>query len=225
MKKLILICFIFLVTTKLFLGCAATVPPEAITLSKTLGRDLVQIQASYQALIRNQYQKMRDDTELFIKEKYVPFILKTVIEKQNVLEKLNEKVNAGDFQDALNYMTAFSNSAIKQINKFRGELIAPINAQERTLLAEVDAAFQNMRNANSAITAHLASIRKVQLEQEKILETAGLKELRDQVMAKTIDLSNNLSETLEKMEITEKGGAEVINNIKTVIESTKKLKE
>ncbi|MFQ5674933.1 MAG: hypothetical protein ACE5G1_03480 [bacterium] len=214
---LILLCPVF----ALFIGCATTVPPEAITLSQTLGQDLVEIQASYQALIRNQYTKMRQDAELFIREKYIPFVLKRVIERQKVLDKLNAKVSGGDYEDALNYITAFSNSAIKQINKFRGELVAPIDEQERNLLADVDAAFQNMRNANATITGHLTSIRKVQLEQDKLLEQVHLKGLRDKVMAKTINLSNDLSLALEKVNMTEKGAAEVIDDIKDLIKKTK----
>lgn len=221
MRNLLLILFIYIPVGNLFIGCSTTVPPEAITLSQTLGQDLVEIQTSYQALIRNQYTKMRRDAELFIREKYIPFVLKRVIERQKVLDKLNQKISAGDFEDALNYLTAFSNSAIKQINKFRGELVAPIDEQERNLLAEVDAAFQNMRNANATITGHLTSIRKVQLEQDKLLKQVHLKGLRDKVMAKTINLSNDLSLALEKVNMTEKGAAEVIDNIKNLIEKTK----
>jgi len=211
---------IFIFCLLFFLECATTVPKEAITLSELLGKDLIEIQTSYQALIRNQYSKMRNEAELFVKDKYIPFILKSVIEKRKVLDNLNNKVSAGEYEDALNYLTAFSKSAFKQINKFRDELLGPINEQEQKLLMDIDGVFQNMRSANSAITSHLASIRKTQLEQDTILEKVNLKEFKDEVFNKSIGLSNKLSKMLENFNITEETNtSELINNLKNVIEN------
>ncbi len=217
MKKLIINSLLGLISIVLFVGCCATVPKEAITLSETLGRDLSNIQSSYQTIIRNQYSKMRDDIELFVRDKYTPYILRTVIEEKNVISNIKNKVDSGNYNDALNYTSSFTKAALKRIDIFRDELLDPIDSQERALLEKIDDAFLNMRNANATITAHLKSIRKVQGERELILDRAGLLDLKNKILDETVGFSNELNALLEKTNISDESSVkDIINGIKNL---------
>ncbi len=98
------------------------------------------------------FEKMLKDVDQFVQDKYTPFILKSVIEKKDVLSKIKNKVDSANYKDALDYIISFSKSAMKRIKIFEKELKQPIIDQERRLLANIDASFQNMRDANATIS-------------------------------------------------------------------------
>lgn len=216
------VCMLILI---LLTGCAGTVPKEAITLSELLGQDLAKVQTSYQTIIRNQYTKMRENVESFVQEQYLPFVLKSVIEKKDVINNLKNKVDSGNYNDALNYLTSFSRSAHKRVQKFRNELLEPLLTQEQMLLEEIDLAFSNMRNANATITAHLKSLKKIQDEQDLLLERANLLDLKNSAINQTVKLSNKLNTFLESSGISKESSTkELLDGIKNIIDEVKKKK-
>lgn len=208
-KRIVLLFAVFVIVG---LGCSARVPQQTVTLSETLGQDLLSVQTSYTTLIRTHFDGMRDDVEVFVREKYTPYILKSVIESTNMLDNLNQKVNAGEYADALEYMTDFSNAAIEQIETFRQELLAPINTQETRLLSQVDTAFLNMRRANESITAYLLSVRKLKKEQDYVLSQLQLQELHDTVFSKTVQFSSKVENVLRTAQELDDERVESISN-------------
>jgi uncharacterized membrane protein YukC len=77
------------------------------------------------------------------------------------------------------------------------ELLDPIDQDERALRVAVDDAFNRMIRANTAVTAHLNSIRKVTEFQDQILQSAGVKDLRDKINQALVDTSAKTQKAIE----------------------------
>ncbi|MDQ1353732.1 MAG: hypothetical protein QG657_4039 [Acidobacteriota bacterium] len=118
---------------------------------------------------------------------------------------------------------------MERIQNKKNELLSPINDDEKKLLEEVDVSFARLINANSGITAHLNSIRKVKELEDKALSGLGLKDLRDRIqdvgvkaskkLQKAIDAIKSSEDTVDSLDKTKK---EIIEKIDSV---TKEIKD
>lgn len=217
--------FIIIIVMMLgFISCA-TVPREVVDLSHTLGQDLSAIQTSYRQLIETYFESLRKQAEDFIQSEWAPVYLKKFIEKS----ELAANIQALPPGDTLKYLQVWTNKAMERIQNKKNELLSPINDDEKKLLEEVDVSFARLINANSVITAHLNSIRKVKELEDKALSGLGLKDLRDRIqdvgvkaskkLQKAIDAIKSSEDTVDLLDKTKK---EIIEKIDSV---TKEIKD
>jgi hypothetical protein len=212
MRKLI-----FTVTSAVLLGLlgCASVPEESVELSVTLGRDLAEVHRAHRELTIRYFKRIKEDINQFIDEEYRPFMIKKTMEDFSLLDKVKAATEPGASPDALQILELFVNKVSKQIESYRKELIQNISDQEGDVLRAIDDAYQKLQNANSIVTGHLASVRKVHEAQAELLERANLEGLRDRFIEKTARLSDEVAELVEKA----RKGEEAIDKIAKELES------
>lgn len=178
------------------LGSCAKVPPEVVQLSSTLGEDIVATQTSYQLLITIHFDNLRRQVNTFIDTRWRPVFLKKFIKNGDLVGRATDP----DPNAVLTKVGNWAQVAIEQIETKRKELLDPVDSDEKALQAAVDEAFNRMIRANTAITAHLNSIRKVKEFQDQILEKAGVKDLRDRINNALIAASDKTNDLIKKVE-------------------------
>ncbi|KPJ86697.1 MAG: hypothetical protein AMS17_11285 [Spirochaetes bacterium DG_61] len=182
----------------LFATSCASVPRESVELSATLGRDLAEVHRAHRLLAEKYFDRIRTDINQFIDEEYRPFLIEGTVEGFRLLEKLEAATQPGADPDALEILELFVTKLSQQIESYRAELLGNISVQEGEVLGGIDAAYQQLQNANSIVTGHLASVRKVQDVQARMLERTGLDSLSGTLLEKTVLLSDSVSLLVEK---------------------------
>jgi hypothetical protein len=181
-----------LVATLLVASCAK-VPPEVVRLSSTLGEDIVATQTSYQLLITRHFTSLREQVNAFVDTRWRPVFLQKFIQDGNLVGRAKDP-------NPVEVLTGVNNWAIvavETIDARRKELLEPIDTDEKALRVAVDEAFNRMIRANTAVTAHLNSIRKVTEFQDQILQAAGVRELRDTINDALIASSDKTQKAID----------------------------
>jgi len=174
-------------------GSCAKVPPEVVRLSSTLGEDIVATQTSYQLLITSHFENLRGQVDTFVDARWRPVFLRRFIQSG----KLAERAKESDPEKQATGVGNWAQVAVESIEAKRKELLDPIDQDERALRVAVDDAFNRMIRANTAVTAHLNSIRKVTEFQDQILQSAGVKDLRDKINQALVDTSAKTQKAIE----------------------------
>jgi len=181
-------------------GCAS-VPKEAVTLSYRVGDDIQQLQSGYRETVRLAFDQMRENGMNVIDNVWTPAFLSDFI----VRGKLIESAQHEEFKTQL--VEAWARLAIGKIEAKRKEFLDPLQKKEDELLAEIDAAFDQVISANATVTAHLNSVVKVKGFQDQLLERAGLKDIRDSINSLIVSASeltakatNDLTEAAKKLD-------------------------
>jgi hypothetical protein len=178
-------------------GCAS-VPPESVQLSEAIGRDMTSIEVAHREIATRYFSAMREEVNRFIAREYRPFTIRKTIEELDLATRLQDALEPGAELDPIDLMTILVEEVQADIDNYRSELLGPIVARERMVLASLDTAYSKLRNANHALTAHLVSVRKVHEAQSSALRGLGLGDLREQTMQATVALSDSVVSILSK---------------------------
>lgn len=190
--------FLALLAALPFAASCARVPQEAVELSQVIGRDLETIHVANRNLAQRYFARMRQDVEDFVDQRYRPFIIRATMEKLNVIEDIKAATRPDAVLDPVDIMEIYADEAIRQVESFREEMMAPILAQEARLLQDIDQAFATLRDANAAVTGHLTSIRRVHEAQAEALEAFGVRsDVRDRISETAAGLSEKLNGLLD----------------------------
>lgn len=211
MRKLI-----FILTFGIFLLSCASVPKESVELSVTLGRDLAEVHKAHRELAIRYFKRIKQDINQFIDERYRPFMINKTIEDFKLLDKIKKASQPGASPDALHILGLFVAKVSKQIESYREELLKNISNQETEVLTTIDDAYQKLQNANSIVTGHLASVRKVHEAQAELLERANLEGLRDKFIQKTVKFSDEVVKLVEKARKGEESIDKIAKKIKEI---------
>lgn len=184
-----------------FICACAQAPKEAVTLSDLVGKDLVAMRTAHTALVRQYFGSMRENVNAFVDYTYRPFIVEKTMKDLDLVKDI-QAAAAGRHQDgldALDVMEIYVEEAIDQIQSFRAEMLAPINAQESQLLADLDRSYNAMINASATVTAHLRSITKVHEAQQQALSHLGVDpRLQERIAGQAAKLSGDVNDLLAK---------------------------
>ncbi len=231
----------------LIISCAS-VPKESVELSATVGRDLVVAHKAHREMAKVLFGRMKKDIHRFVDLVYAPHQINAAIARQKALadsadqelrnkslllainKAFSEQGTPKLQQKVLDAMQSMVGMILKDIEKTRLELIEPIYVQEKEMIQSIDRAYGQMQYANSVVTGHLASIRKVHDAQADILATIGVeRDLRTEVSHHLSNASNKVGEIVASSQghyqtigqLTEK-----VRNIKATIEDlTSKLEK
>lgn len=183
----------------IIVGCAR-VPMESVELSATIGRDLATVHKAHRELAQILFSRMRHDVNRFVDEVYAPHQIQTAMSRQKELATSSDPqdqkkslllaINAAfksdappQLQDAvLKGMGIMVQKIRNDVETMRQELLDPLDAQEAEVLDSIDRAYQQLHYANSIVTGHLSSVRKVHETQAEMLNAIGVdRDLREQV--------------------------------------------
>ena len=190
-------------------GCAS-VPPEVVELSYTIGQDIREIERSYDALITSKFDALRQDRLSYLDNEWTPTYLKDFLEagrmddiaQGNVVWSESDEMFVSptpglEIQQRLETLLVWTQTAIEEIEGKRAELIDPLDDQEQRVRAEAAAAFDQILSSNAYVTAHLNSIKKVKDVQDQALGLLGAESGIAKLNQKIIDISNWADKGLE----------------------------
>ena len=112
-------------------------------------------------------------------------------------------------------MLDFARVALDEIEAQRSELIEPLNRQEQVVMDHLGESYAQLQQAQTQVTAYLASAREVTRSQDEILEAMGIRELRDDALERAVQLSEDLAAAARAGE----SAAEALEEMKALIGS------
>ena len=193
-QKSILVGFIGLLT----LSSCATIPKEAVQLSYTVGQDIQELHGGYRRTVVFSFEQIRQRGLTVIDTKWTPAYLKDYVKGSELLDHLrDESIPESERYADLEY---WARGAIEDIDNKRKAFLEPLKKREKALLSNVDDAFGRVIRANAAVTAHLNSVLKVQKLQDEILDSFGLKGVRDSINNAVIEASDFAAKATTEIE-------------------------
>lgn len=224
-----------LMASMVIVSCAS-VPKESVELSATVGRDLVIAHESHRQMAEVMFARMKKDINRFVDDVYAPNQINAAMLRQKELSESDDQAQRNKslliainkaFSDqgtpklqsqVLSAMKTMVEKIQKDIEKTRQELLEPIDAKEKEVLQSIDRAYNKMQYANSVVTGHLASIKKVHDAQSEILAEIGVeRDLRDEISQNLANASNNVGEIVA----TAQGHSQTIEQLKEKVENIK----
>ncbi len=112
-------------------------------------------------------------------------------------------------------MLDFAEVALAEIEAQRSELIEPLNQQEETVLDHLAESYAQLQQAQTQVTAYLASAQDVTRSQDEVLEAMGIRQLRDDALTRAVQLSEDLAAAAKAGETA----AEALEQMKALIGS------
>jgi hypothetical protein len=205
------------------LSSCASVPKESVELSATVGRDVIVAYHAHKALAVLLFDRMKKDVTIFIDDIYAPYQIGELLKQDyadansseyesmtgTIIDAAKNSTDIKKQKDAIGFMNDFITVVHDDIEDFRKTLLAPIEEQEREVLASIDRSYNQIIYANSIVTGHLASVRKVYDAQESILNEFGIEDLRGVTNKKLADYSTgveNILGDLKKVDVDEIDG-------------------
>ena len=204
-------------------GCAQ-VPPQSVELSATLGRDLQELQRSHRKAIDLLHDQDIERINRYIEQVVIPTYAKTVIDSvgprlsQDLSKAIGPNATQADKDRIDEEMRKTVLGISSRVEKQRQELTDPIEAARKARLQELDMAYAQMQQANSVLTAHLASVVKVNTVQDELLAKAGLKDFRQKVGDSALGLDRQVEEALS----TAKDVEDAVSKLKAIFEKVSK---
>ena len=169
-------------------GCAS-VPEETVTLSMAVGRDIQELQSGYRETIRFSFDQMRESGLSVIDNVWTPAYLEEFVETGGLV--------AAAQNGQTERVEYWARLAIEAIESKRREFLDPLQQRETALIAEVDAAFDRVISANSAVTANLNSVLKVQGLQDNVVDTLGLTDIRNTINSAIVTASDEAAKATQ----------------------------
>ncbi len=204
-------------------GCAQ-VPPQSVELSATLGRDLQELQRSHRKAIDLLHDRDIERINRYIEQVVIPTYVKVVIDSvgprlsQDLSKAIGPNATQEDKDRIYEEMRKTVLGITSRIERQRQELTAPIEEARKARLQELDMAYAQMQQANSVLTAHLASVVKVNTVQDELLAKVGLKDFRQKVGDSALGLDRQVEEVLS----TAKDVEDAVSKLKAIFEKVSK---
>mgnify|MGYP006154804573 FL=1 len=225
---------IFSITIALITSCAV-VPKESVELSATVGRDIVSAYHSHKELANILFARMKKDVNTFVDEVYAPYQIGLILEADladsnsgledsmtgAIMAAANNSKDSKKQKEAFLKMNKVVFYIHNEVESFRKKMLKNIKDQEKEVLGAIDRSYNQIIYANSIVTGHLASIRKVHDVQEEILNEFGLDDMRSKTSQKLSEYSVGMDKILndiKKVDIDKigsefKGVQEKINKL------------
>lgn len=206
-KNLLLLFLMFLITS------CAVVPKESVELSATVGRDIVNVYQAHKELANILFTRMKEDVNTFVDDVYAPYQIGKLLEEDyadansSKIESMTGSIieaakNSSDFKKqkkAIGNMKDFISVVYNEVEDFRKILLKPIEEQEKEVMSAIDRSYNQIIYANSIVTGHLASVRKVHDAQEDILNKFGVENMRTETAKKLSDYSVGVEKILKSV--------------------------
>jgi methyl-accepting chemotaxis protein len=97
-------------------------------------------------------------------------------------------------------MIAFSEAALREINKTREELKKPLRQNLREMMAALDEGYSNLHQGQAVVRAYLASVANLVQEQDEILMKLNLIEQRNAAMDGILSASETAADAAERVD-------------------------
>ncbi|MEM8485589.1 MAG: hypothetical protein AAF564_08565 [Bacteroidota bacterium] len=209
----------------LIIGCTSTqIPKASVELSEIVGEQTTQIQTSHEAFVKLYYNELREDVDVFMREKWVPEFLARAVENERfkathteayMVSSLNQDsveaqishlpaaLRTSVFQavkaqkaELGNVLIGFGEAAVVQIEKQRTVMIGRIDEQEQAVLSHLRETYVDLYRAQSTIEANLRTTAEITEQKEIVLRKLGLLENQNVLLNKAMHASSLASRAL-----------------------------
>lgn len=201
--------YVSLILSSVFLITAcASIPKESIELSVTVGRDISAMQKAHLELLDVFYNRLISDVNRFIDEVYVPYQTDRIMDEfGNELLKENSK---GEKEIDLEKTKIILEELHYEIEDYRNSKLKPLLHQRDSIKQNLIDAYNRIIYANSIVTAHLASVLKVNDVQNEILLKMNLGNLQQNISTKLSTFSEAVSKLTEKIKSKKENTEKII---------------
>src|SRR3990172_5966598 len=140
-------------------GCT-TVPKEVVEMSYVVGQDVAALEQSYKTLIAAHYEGLRAERERYLQERWIPKYLEDWISRGKLVDIAQGRVvwsrekrafvtpTSGAKKELLESVLDWSEAAVADIEDKRSGLMAPLDQEEKALLASVEEGFRRIERGN-----------------------------------------------------------------------------
>lgn len=194
---------LIIVVAMILAGCYSA-PRQTIELAEITDEQIAELHKSHLRFVQLYYDKLREDINDFMDNKWAPTFLAKAVENQQFREKLDEAYLANDQVKLGAVMLGFSKSALREINKRRSELSAPVDEQERMVVDEINGAYADLQRSQAAVKSFLASVVNLKEQQDLTLKKLGVLEKSQRITNAVLEKSNRLSKILKSGEDADK---------------------
>ncbi|MCW8826478.1 MAG: hypothetical protein OQK78_08645 [Gammaproteobacteria bacterium] len=196
--------YLILLPLVMVTGCAQ-VPPEAVELSVTVGRDMAEMKRSHVALVNIHYKQLLSKINRFVDEVYLPYQVQKTLEFAPVKRELLNSINAASRPDttgksqreAMEKIELFLVTIQREVNSYRVLKTEPVIKERDELLKNINESYERIHYANSIVTGHLASVRKVHDSQSELLKKIEMGDLREKIAVNAPKNSEAIDQLIE----------------------------
>lgn len=203
---------IFILFAGVLLSACAQIPKESTELSTTVGRDIAAVHQAHRNLSNTLFRRMKEDVNRFVDDVYAPFQIQFILSKQkekqeagnpnNLFSYLDKAMRNPDDpeaqKDAVVVMRAIVEGVYADIEDFRKQRLANILQQEQEVTDEIERAYDQIERGNATVTAYLASVSKVNVAQDELLQSIGMEGLREKIGVTLSKTSDKVSDFVGK---------------------------
>jgi hypothetical protein len=212
---------IIIVLLSIILSGCYSAPKQTIELAEITDEQIAELQKSHIKFVQLYYDKLREDINDFIDNKWTPKFLSKAVQNENFRESLDDAYASTNEPEKLGeVMLGFSKAALKEINSRRTELLTAVDEQERMVINEINGAFADLQRSQAAIKGYLASVVNLKEQQDLTLKKLGVLEksqqLTNAVLEKGDKFSNLLQSGKDAGEILKQAKQELSEQIQTV---------
>lgn len=208
-----------LVMTSALFSCTTTqIPRASVELSEIMAEQTTQIQTSHEAFVKLYYDELREDVEVFMREKWIPDFLSRAI-KNDKFQKAHKNAHSTNDSTALGkVMIGFSAEVTRQVEKQRGLLIGRINEQESIVLAHLRQTYTDLYRAQDTVKENLHAVANVTEEKTVLLHKMKLLNTHNKLLSKAMHVSSLASTALNIAESSNEGIDKFLSEIDRPIE-------
>jgi hypothetical protein len=141
------------------------------------------------------FDRSIQDINDFVDTKYRPFIIQYTISDPQLRfrDRLQASMQPGAKPDIVDFMSVYTRTVVDRIERYREQLLLPVEQERDEVLASIDAAYQQLYLANATVTGHLASVVKVKDLQSELLAGLRLDQFRQQIAKATVLFSDQVA--------------------------------
>jgi hypothetical protein len=191
-----------IISIVLIIGGCAQVPKEAVELSATVGRDLVEMKKSHIELVKLYYAGLINDINEFIDDVYLPYQIQRTLSDDmvrddmlsSIIEASKLDASGKSQKDSFEKLKFFHQIIHEEVEAYRTLKLVPIKEEYNFVLDNINKSYDQIHYANSIVTGHLASVVKVHDTQNELLEKVDLKDIRTKVGVNTANFSDEIAE-------------------------------
>lgn len=208
------------------LGGCASVPPESVKLSSTVGQQLLEIKRSHEAYINMVYNQMETQANQAVDNVYGPALIGAALNGASgkiLIAHLDAGKNGGtDAQEAILFVSAFLSNIRNKVESQRAVVLQPIKDHHAAALANVDAAWSQVLQGNATITAYLTSLVKLRDTQDQLFAAAGLPDIQTKTADALTEASNDINSITNKAKEKDADLTQLNSDLQNAVDKLKK---
>lgn len=207
-KSLLQLCAASCCGLSLF-GCVS-IPKESVELSRAVSKDIEAYKSSHIGFVEMYFDKMEDDINDFVDQKISPAFINAMVNSDlrmahenpqslfATLARVQSDPSQTNTLEAVATIAEFQAAINQELESVRNELLAPVRQKRNEVVKYLTQSYDVTIDANSSVSAYLASAVKVKEKQDALFSYTGIAGLNDSIADRLASLSSEINRISEK---------------------------